>query len=63
MSAPTVNSPTQASAGVAESTTSSARVEQDVMAEFAPQSVKQLAGAWAPPGLTATRFSNGKAEP
>ena len=49
-SAPTVNSSTQAAAGVAEATTSSAPVEQDVMAEFAPQSVNQLAGAWAPPG-------------
>jgi pyruvate/2-oxoglutarate dehydrogenase complex dihydrolipoamide acyltransferase (E2) component len=39
----------KAPAPVAESTTSSAPVEQDLMAEFAPQSVKQLTGAWASP--------------
>jgi pyruvate/2-oxoglutarate dehydrogenase complex dihydrolipoamide acyltransferase (E2) component len=38
-----------APATVAESTASSAPVEQDLMTEFAPQSVKQLMGAWAPP--------------
>jgi len=31
-------------------------VEQDVMAEFAPQSVKQLAGAWAPPGAECNKI-------
>ena len=55
-SAPTVKAPTQASAGVTESTTSSAPVEQDVIAEFAPQSVKQLAGAWAPPGADCNKI-------
>jgi biotin carboxyl carrier protein len=56
-SAPTVKAPTQASGAVAESTTSSAPVEQDVMAEFAPQSVKQLAGAWgAPPGADCNKI-------
>jgi biotin carboxyl carrier protein len=55
-SAPPVKAPTPASGAVAESTTSSAPVEQDVMAEFAPQSVKQLAGAWAPPGADCNKI-------
>ena len=41
---------------VAESTTSSAAVEQDLMAEFAPQSVKQLTGAWAPPAADCSKI-------
>jgi hypothetical protein len=46
----------KAPAPVAESTTSSAPVEQDLMAEFAPQSVKQLTGAWAPPAADCNKI-------
>jgi pyruvate/2-oxoglutarate dehydrogenase complex dihydrolipoamide acyltransferase (E2) component len=46
----------KAPAPVAESTASSAPVEQDLMAEFAPQSVKQLTGAWAPPAADCNKI-------
>jgi biotin carboxyl carrier protein len=46
--APTAKAQTPAAASLAEATTTSVPAEQELMAEFAPESVTQLIGAWAP---------------
>ena len=54
--AATANAPRTAPAPVAEASTTSGPVEQEPVVEFAPESLTQLLGAWAPSGQACNKL-------